>query len=143
MSQTVVPFHVPYDKIEVGIVAENESFITEESIMKFSAFIGDTDSFHASEENAAKTVFGKKIAHGVHLLSFISVLIGQKLPGFGTIYISQTLKFYKPVYPDTKIIARVKVLEKMQGRRVRLKTIMYDEEGDAIFSGIAVVKTYR
>ncbi len=137
------PFYIPYDEIKVGDQARRSSLITEEIVSRFSDLVGDTESFHVSEEAAARTVFQKRIAHGIHLASFISTLIGQKLPGFGTIYCSQAFEFYKPVYLGETITTEVTVLEKLPHKRLRMQTTMLNSEGGVILDGIAVVKTYR
>ena len=137
------PFYIPYDEIKVGDSASRESLISEELVTRFSALIGDTESFHVSDEAAAATVFGKRIAHGIHLATFISTLIGQKLPGFGTIYCSQTFDFFKPVYLGETIRTEVVVLEKLSHHRLRMQTTIYDSKGDVVLDGVAVVKTYR
>jgi len=75
------PFFIPYSDVQVGDHAERESVLSDESVRRFSAVIGDTDSFHVSDESAARTVFKTRIAHGIHLATFISTLVGQKLRG--------------------------------------------------------------
>ena len=137
------PFFIPYDEIKVGDTASRESYISEEIVSRFSELIGDTESFHVSDEAAAMTVFEKRIAHGIRLATFISTLVGQKLPGFGTIYCSQTFDFFKPVYLDETIRTEVTVLEKLPHHRLRMQTTLYDSKGDKILDGIAVVKTYQ
>lgn len=137
------PFYIPYEDIQVGDSASRESLISEELVTQFSAVIGDTKSFHVSDEAAAMTVFQKRIAHGIHLATFISTLIGQKLPGFGTIYCSQTFDFFKPVYLGETIRTEVIVLEKLTHHRLKMQTTLYDSTGDKILDGVAVVKTYR
>ena len=137
------PFYIPYEDIKVGDSASRESLICEELVSQFSAVIGDTESFHVSDEAAAMTVFQKRIAHGIHLATFISTLIGQKLPGFGTIYCSQTFDFFKPVYLGETIRTEVIVLEKLTHHRLKMQTTLYDSTGDKILDGVAVVKTYR
>ena len=137
------PFYIPYEDIKVGDSASRESLICEELVTQFSAVIGDTESFHVSDEAAAMTVFQKRIAHGIHLATFISTLIGQKLPGFGTIYCSQTFDFFKPVYLGETIRTEVVVLEKLSHHRLRMQTTLYDSADDKILDGVAVVKTYR
>lgn len=136
-------YFVPYAFIKEGDFASRESLISEEIVNKFSALIGDTDSFHVSDEAAADTVFQKRIAHGIHLVSFISTLIGQKLPGFGTIYCSHNFEFHRPVYLGEKIRTDVEVIEKLPGRRLRMSTIIYNQDGEVVLDGVAVVKTYR
>ncbi|MBQ6663309.1 MAG: MaoC family dehydratase [Firmicutes bacterium] len=136
-------FYIPYEEIRVGDKAARESVISDDIVLRFSELIGDTNSFHVSDENAAKTVFRTRIAHGVHLLSFVSTLIGQKLPGFGTIYCSQELKFMKPVYIGETITTEVEVLEKLSHQRLRMRTVIRDSAGDIVMDGVAVIKTYR
>lgn len=137
------PFYIPYEQIRVGDRAQRTCLISEDIVTRFSALIGDTESFHVSDEAAARTVFKKRIAHGIHLASFISTLVGQKLPGFGTIYCSQTFDFRKPVYLGETITTEVVVLEKLSHRRLRMSTVLRDSAGDVILDGVAVVKTYR
>lgn len=137
------PFFIPYQEIKVGDQARRSAQITEDIVDRFSALIGDRDSFHVSEEAAARTVFRKRIAHAVHLASFISTLIGQELPGWGTIYCSQTYEFHKPVYLGETITTEVTVLEKLPHQRLRMQTTMLNQEGGVIMDGVAVVKTYR
>jgi len=137
------PFFIPYDSICAGDCASREAVVSDELVARFSALIGDPDSFHVSDESAAKTLFKKRIAHGIHLASFISVLIGQKLPGFGTVYCSQTFEFKKPVYIGETIRVEVKVLEKLPGKRLRMRTALCDPEGGLILDGVAVVRTYQ
>ncbi len=137
------PFYIPYEEIEVGAQAKRSSIITDDIVSRFSALIGDTDSFHVSDERAAMTVFKRRIAHGIHLATFISTLVGQELPGFGTIYCSQTYDFKKPVYLNETITTEVVVLEKLPHHRLRMETRVYDGNGDIVLDGIAVVKCYR
>lgn len=139
----VEPFYIPYQEICVGDQARRDSLITEDIVNRFSDLIGDTESFHVSDEAAARTVFQKRIAHAVHLATFISTLIGQELPGWGTIYCSQTYNFYKPVYLGETITTEVTVLEKLPNQRLRMQTTMLNSRGGVILDGIAVVKTYR
>ena len=137
------PFYIPYEDVKVGDSARRESVITEELVSRFSALIGDTESFHVSDEAAAKTVFGKRIAHGIHLATYISTLVGQALPGFGTIYCSQVYDFKKPVYLEETICTEVTVLEKLSHHRLKMQTTIRDSVGDVVLDGVAVVKTYR
>lgn len=140
MNETVC---IPYDEINIGDRARRSSLISEQLVTDFSLLIGDYNSFHISDEAAEKTVFKKRIAHGIHIASFISTLVGQELPGFGTIYCSQTLDFFRPVYLGETIVTEVTVLEKLPQRRLKMRTIIWNEDEDLILDGVAVVKTYR
>jgi 3-hydroxybutyryl-CoA dehydratase len=136
-------FYIPYDKIKEGESVELEVKFTGEMVAEFSRMIGDADSFHVSDESAAMTVFGKRIVHGLHIAAFLSTLIGKKLPGFGTVYCSQTLDFKKPVYLDETVTITVTVLEKRSRQRLLLSTTVTDSQGADILTGEAVVKTFR
>jgi len=136
-------FFIPYDDINVGDFASRTSVITDVLVRDFSRVIGDTNSFHVSDESAAITVFKTRIAHGVHLLAYISCLIGQELPGFGTIYCSHEFVFHKPVYIGDSITVHIQVIEKLDHRQIKLKTEIKDSKDELVFDGIAVVKTYK
>lgn len=137
------PNFIPFDEICVGDTAQYTAALTEGSVNEFSRLFGDADSFHVSDERAAITPFGKRIAHGIHIAGFLSVVMGQKLPGFGTVYLSQTLDFKGPVYLGETVVAAVTVLEKLPHHRLRLRTEVTKQAGQPVLDGIATVKTYR
>ena len=136
-------FYIPYDEIKVGDSASRTSVISDDIVMRFSQLIGDTNSFHVSDDSAKKTVFKTRIAHGVHLLAFISCLIGQELPGFGTIYCSHSFEFKRPVYIGESINVYVEVLEKLEHHQIKLATRITNGNDALVFDGVAVVKTYK
>ena len=137
------PFFIPYDQIRVGDRAELSVTLTREEVDRFSALIGDTDSFHVSDEAARRTVFQRRICHGVHLLAYVSVIIGQKLPGFGTTYCSHTFEFHNPVYLGQGIRVAITVLEKQPRYRLLMDTVITREDGAPVFTGQAVIRTYQ
>lgn len=137
------PFYISYDKIRVGNTASLGVVMEANMVEEFSRLIGDTNSFHVSDEAAAATVFGKRICHGVHLLAYVSVTIGQKLPGFGTIYCSHDFTFFRPVYLGDTITVSVTVTEKLSHHRLRMETLILRGDGETVLTGQAVVKTYR
>ena len=114
------PFFRPWAEIRAGEQAELTVTMDDARVRAFSALIGDTDSFHVSDEAAARTVFQTRICHGVHLLAYVSVTIGQKLPGFGTTYVSHQFTFRAPVYIGDTVTVRITVLEKLEHRRLLL-----------------------
>ena len=83
--------------------------ITEADIVNFSGVTGDTNPVHLSDEFAKKTIFKKKVAHGFLTASFISTLIATKLPGPGSIYLGQSLKFLAPVFVGDTLTVKVKI----------------------------------
>ena len=137
------PFYIPWADIRPGDQAQLAVVMDEEKVNAFSGVIGDTDSFHVSDEAAAATVFQRRICHGVHLLAYVSVAIGQKLPGFGTIYCSHQFLCHAPVYVGDTVTVSITVLEKRPHRRLLLETDIRRSDGTLVLSGQAEVKTYR
>lgn len=129
-----------FDDISVGDHAETTRTITEKDIIEFAAVSGDKNPAHLDEEYARKTPFKYRIAHGMYISSFISSVLGNQLPGHGTIYMSQALKFLAPVYINDAITTRVEVVKKIDGkRRVVLKTTCTNQDNIVVIDGEALV----
>ena len=134
---------IPYEDIQIGDYAVMEKTILAKDVDSFARILDDTESFHVRDDVAQEFFFKKRICHGMHIASYISELIGKELPGFGTIYISQTLDFKKPVYLDSNIKIHVKVIEKLSNKKLRISTTITDNVDDTVLVGEAVVKTYK
>ncbi|MGI6364207.1 MAG: MaoC family dehydratase [Bacillota bacterium] len=135
--------YIPYEDISVGDSASMTVQITAQMVDRFAELYNDTASFHVSDELAARTIFGRRICHGVHLIGFFSELMGKQLPGFGTIYLSHILAFKQPVFLGETITATIAVAEKLPGRKLRLSTIMTCAGRGTVIEGESVVKTYQ
>ena len=128
------------EDLTVGMVAEFERTVTRSDIETFADVSGDRNPVHLDEEYAATTVFKTRIAHGMLTASFISTILGTKLPGPGSIYLSQSLRFKAPVKPGDKVVARATVTElKSERRRATLTceclvgdTIVLDGEAEVM-----------
>jgi hypothetical protein len=106
--------------------------------------VGDHNPVHADREYAASTVFEEPIAPGIWTAGLISAVIGTRLPGPGAIYLSQDLKFLKPVKAGDSISARVEVLEVHRERnRIRLRTVCTNQRAEDVLTGEAVVMPSR
>ncbi len=128
------------DEIHVGDVAELAKTVTESDIALFAGVTGDFNPVHIDAEAAKTSVFGERIAHGMLSAGFISAVLGMRLPGTGSIYLSQTLRFTKPVRIGDTVTARVEVLEVLTAkRRVRLATSCRNQNGEVVVDGEAVV----
>jgi len=101
----------PIDKLSIMQEAIHSKTITLADIEKFADIIGDHNPAHMDADYAAKTLFGSRIAHGMLIGSLFSTIFGVILPGLGSIYTKQSLKFTKPVYPGDTITAKVIVKE--------------------------------
>ena len=99
------------EDLEPGMSASFAKTVTEADIVMFSAVSGDLNPAHLNEEYARTTIFGGRIAHGMLTAGFISAVLANKLPGPGTIYLGQTLKFKAPVRAGDTVTATVTVRE--------------------------------
>ena len=124
----------------VGITASLSRVITRESVEAFARLSGDANPIHIDPKYAGKTRFGRCLAHGFLVASTLSTLIATKLPGAGSIYISQDLKFLKPVFWDEEVIARATVLDRPKESVFVLETKVLNSEGAVVIDGQAVVK---
>lgn len=128
------------DEIHAGDAAEMAKTVTESDITLFAGVTGDFNPVHVDAVAAERSVFGGRIAHGMLSAGFISAVLGMRLPGPGSIYLSQTLRFTKPVRIGDTVTARVEVLEVIAAkRRVRLATTCRNQNGETVVEGEAVV----
>lgn len=128
------------EKIAVGQSASFSKTITESDVYTFAGLTGDLNPAHINEEYAKNTRFGGRIAHGILSAGLISAVIGMQLPGPGTIYMGQTLKFLSPVHIGDTVTAQVTVtsLDEVR-RRAVLETTCVNQEGTVLISGEAKV----
>jgi phosphate acetyltransferase len=123
-----------------GDTASLSKTISQDEIDRFAELTGDENPVHVDESAAQKTRFGRRIAHGMWGASLVSAVLGTKLPGPGTIYLSQTIKFSAPVYPGDSVTATVKVVKVREDKKiVTLETVCENQNGDLILSGEALV----
>ena len=122
-----------------GQTASISRTVTEPEIEAFAWATGDTNPVHLDEEYARHTRFKRRIAHGMLVGSYISALLGSEFPGPGTIYMSQGMRFIRPVYiGDT-----IRVVATVTGYRadkavLTLRTDCYNQHGEQVIAGDAV-----
>lgn len=128
------------EELKVGDRAEFTKTIAESDIYLYAGITGDLNPAHINETYAAKTFFKTRIAHGMLLGGFISSILGNHLPGPGTIYIRQELNFLAPVRIGDTITAKAEVAEIIDEKnRVRLKTTCVNQDGTLVLDGEAIV----
>ena len=127
------------EEIAIGEKASFSKTITESDVYLYAGIIGDLNPAHINEEAAKKGIFGKRIAHGMLTAGLVSTVLGMKLPGEGTIYMGQELKFTKPVYFGDTITATVEVREKVKDKFFKLKTTCTNQNGEVVLDGEAMV----
>ncbi len=128
------------DQLSVGQVHEAERIITTEMIEDFARATGDDNPIHLDEEYARGTMFEARVAHGMLQAGILSGVLGTAFPGVGTIYLSQSLRFSKPVFIGDRLTFRLKVLELItEKNRVRLETTCENQNGKTVLTGEALI----
>lgn len=129
--------------IEIGKTASFSKTISESDVYMFAGISGDFNSLHINEIEAEKTIFKKRIAHGILVTSFISKVIATSMPGEGTVYLEQQVKFQKPVFIGDTVTAIV-VVEKILNsdkKIIQLKTYVKNQLNEVVIDGYAIVKS--
>lgn len=130
-----------YKDIVVGMVEEISHTITKKDIADFVSLTGDDNRLHIDPEYAAKTKFKKPVAHGMLGASFVSTIIGTKIPGDGALWFSQSFDFIMPVREGDSITVRATVIGKDDSEKiVELKTEIFNQHRQKVTTGIAKVK---
>lgn len=128
------------DTIQIGDSASFTKTVTEADIILYAGISGDFNAAHMDAESAKNGMFGQRIAHGMLSAGFISNVLGNQLPGPGTIYMGQELRFVKPVFIGDTVTATVTVKEKIEEKnRLKLDTVVTNQRGEAVITGIATV----
>ncbi len=136
------PTHPPgktIDQLAVGDSASVTKTFTQEDVEAFARLSGDDNPAHVDAGWAAGSIFRARVVHGVLTAGLVSAVLGTQLPGPGTIYMSQTLRWLAAVYPDDKLtaIATVKEIVAEKGRVVLETTV--ERDGSTVLSGEALV----
>ena len=129
-----------FDEITIGQTASFSRVIGEQEILLFAAASGDVNPVHLDEEYAAGTLFKERIAHGMLTGAIISAALALELPGPGTIYLGQSLRFRMPVKIGDELTARLQVTEKREDRKfVTLDCSVTNQHGKVVANGTAEV----
>ncbi|OGP69381.1 MAG: enoyl-CoA hydratase [Deltaproteobacteria bacterium RBG_13_47_9] len=125
-------------ELKVGDSAQISKMITEEMINDFARATGDFNPIHLDQRYAEKTFFKGRIAHGALSIGLLSAILGNILPGYGTLYLSQEVRFLAPVRIGDTLIARVEVIELIpEKNRAKFKTTCSNQEGQMVVDGTA------
>ncbi len=133
-----------FDEITVGQTAEYRKQITERDIVLFAEVSGDVNPLHLDAEFAAGTDFGERIAHGMLTGALISAALALALPGPGTVYLGQSLRFRRPVKIGDEITVQLEVVEKREDKGfVTLECRALNQDDKAVVTGTAEVMAPR
>jgi 3-hydroxybutyryl-CoA dehydratase len=127
-------------EMKIGDHASVTKTVSETDVYLFAGITGDLNPAHTNEVAASKTMFKTRIAHGMLGAGFISAVLGMYLPGPGTIYMGQELKFTKPVHIGDTVTATATVEEIiLEKNRVILDTTVVNQDGEIVIKGKATV----
>jgi len=128
------------DQLSMGQTHQSKCTVTQEMVEEFAKATGDHNPIHLDESYARGTVFRARVAHGMLLAGILSGVLGMQFPGVGTIYLSQSLKFVKPVFLGDEVTWHIKVVELLKERnRARLETVCVNQRGETVVTGEALV----
>ena len=131
---------ITISEMKVGDSASFTKTVSEHDVYTYAGVSGDFNPAHVNEVEAQKGMYGKRIAHGMLSAGFISTVLGTQLPGPGTIYMGQELRFTKPVFFGDTITATVTVAELIpEKNRAILDTVCTNQNGDVVIKGKATV----
>lgn len=131
---------ISIDQLEIGQSASFSKTISESDVHIFAGVTGDFNPAHINEAYAGTTPFKTRIAHGMLSAGLISAVLGTRLPGPGSIYVSQTLKFTAPVYIGDTITATATIKELIPARnRAILETVCRNQDNVVVITGEAVL----
>lgn len=122
-----------------GMTASISKTITEADIILYSGVSTDVNPLHLDEDYAAETIFKGRVAHGMLSASLISAVLANKLPGPGTIYMSQNMRFRAPVRPDDTVTARVTIKEVLVDKKRVILDTTCTVRGNVVIEGEATV----
>ena len=129
------------EKLFVGKSASISKTFSIKDVEEFADLSNDKNPVHLNEEFAKSSIFGKRVVHGMLVASLFSGLLGEKLPGKGTIYLGQTLSFTAPVPIGEEVMASVEIINIREDKPiVTLRTKCIDIKGNTVIDGEAVVK---
>ncbi|WP_204598521.1 MaoC/PaaZ C-terminal domain-containing protein [Clostridium pascui] len=128
------------NELKIGDKSYIEKTISETDVYLFAGITGDLNPAHINQIESEKTIFKGRIAHGILVSGLISAVLGMQLPGPGTIYLGQELKFMAPVKIGDTIRAEAEIVELItEKNRAKLRTTCTNQDGKIVITGEALV----
>ena len=134
-----------FEDLRIGMFEEVGKTITEADIVNYAGLSLDINPIHLNNEYAKNSIFKERIAHGMLTSGLISAVLGTKLPGEGSIYLSQTLKFISPVKIGDTITAKAEIIDiNPEKKIITIKTTCINQNKNIVIDGEAkVLKKYK
>ena len=127
------------NQLTLNQIYRHEFSFSQQDVIDFARVTGDNNPVHLDEEFASKTIFKKRVMHGMLGACIFSKVFGTLFPGDGTIYLSQSVSFLRPMLVDTTYEAQFEVVEILEKNRARIATNIVNSEGKKIVVGEAVI----
>lgn len=130
--------NIPFDELQIGDSTSLTRTVTDEDIQLFAYLSGDINPLHLDEDYAKTTQFGERIAHGMFVSILVTTAVATKLPGPGSIYRGQEMKFQRPVKIGDTITAELTIIEKKKrGNLIKIDCEMKNQRGETVFTGVS------
>lgn len=131
-------------EMKIGDTASFTKTISESDIYLYAGITGDNNPQHINAPEAERSIFGQRVAHGMLVAGLISAVLGTRLPGSGTVYLGQTLKFTKPVFFGDTVTATVTVAELKPEKNICIAdTVCTKHDGTVVIEGQATLMPPR
>ncbi len=129
-----------FDSLKIGDAYDHQRFISEDDVLTFARITGDDNPLHVDADYAESTRFGHRIVHGVFLLGLISKVLGRNFPGPGSVAVSISCRFLRPVRVNSEVRVSVKITEKFEKKRyVKAETNIYSLANKMVLAGEATI----
>jgi 3-hydroxybutyryl-CoA dehydratase len=130
-----------YEEMTVGMAAERTRVVSDALVRAYAELTEDFNPLHVDDEIANKSRFGGRIAHGMLSAGLVSAVLGMDMPGSGALWLTQSIKFTRPVMVGDTLTTRVEVVELMPAkRRARLATTCRNQKGEMTLDGEALIQ---
>ncbi|RDD39362.1 Hydroxyacyl-thioester dehydratase type 2, mitochondrial [Trichoplax sp. H2] len=127
------------EDLSIGQSVEITRSFSHNDVKLFAQLSGDNNPLHLDPDYAKNTQFGRCIVHGLLINGLLSALLGTKLPGYGTIYVSQDIRFHSPLYIDEEVTALVQISNIRRSTVYAALTCTAKERNEVVLSGQAIV----
>ncbi len=129
-----------FGSLKIGDTYDFHRFISEDDVLTFAKITGDDNPLHVDAEYADNTRFGGRIVHGIFLLGLISKVLGRDFPGPGSVAVSISCRFLRPVRVNSEVRVSVKVVEKLEQRRyAKVETFVFTDANKKALVGEATI----
>jgi 3-hydroxybutyryl-CoA dehydratase len=129
-------------EIQIGHTAEATRVFDKDEVLAFAQLTGDYNPVHFDDEYAKNTIFKRPIVHGPLVLTLVTTMFANELPGPGSVYLSHDIRFLLPVYYGDTITARLEVTDINAKNHIFVRTVCTNQDGQAVMEGTARLKKY-